>query len=417
MIAPADRLIAPELDARDLRDLSLRPVEHPGRWSLPALVVSGLLVLAYLAAIVHTVMTGIGAWGNRNPVNWAFAITNFVWWIGIGHAGTFISAIALLLNQGWRTSVNRIAETMTLLALVNAGLFPLLHLGRSWFFYWLVPYPAVTGMWPQFTSSLTWDVAAITTYSLVSLLFWYLGMLPDLAVARDTARGRLAARCWGVLSLGWRGAAAQWRRPQAVYRLLAAIATPLVISVHSIVSLDFAIAKLPGWASTIFPPYFVAGALLSGFAMVLILVVPLRRIYRWQGVITPRHLDALASLLLVSAMVVAYTYLLEAVLAWWSGDVFEIHQVLVNRHLVNDAWLWWSVIIGNAVLPQLLWLRRCRRSPTVLILVSLAVLAAMWGERFIIVITTLEHAYLPAAWDGYAPTITGKVSSTQVMRS
>src|SRR5512142_821191 len=258
------------------------------------LAATGLGTVALVLAVGYTVITGIGVWGNNIPVAWAFAITNFVWWIGIGHAGTFISAILLLLEQKWRTSLNRIAEGMTLIALVQAGLMPLLHLGRPWFFYWLVPYPATMGVWPQFMSTLPWDVAAVSTYTIISVLFWYLGAIPDFAIVRDQANGRTKRRIYGVLALGWRGSSNQWRHFQSAQLLLAGLATPLVLSVHSIVSLDFATSLLPGWHSILFPPYFVAGAIFSGFAMVVQLTIPVRHFYGLKGVITERHLDLMA---------------------------------------------------------------------------------------------------------------------------
>jgi Ni/Fe-hydrogenase subunit HybB-like protein len=370
-----------------------------------------LLFLASLAgtglfgvSIWITVSRGIGTWGNNIPVAWAFAITNFVWWIGIGHAGTFISAFLLLLNQRWRSSINRIAEAMTIFALVNAGLFPILHLGRPWFFYWLIPYPATMGVWPNFKSALPWDIAAVTTYLTVSVLFWYAGLIPDLATARDYLTSRPARRAYGIFALGWRGASVEWRQHRTAMVLLAALATPLVVSVHSVVSLDFSISQLPGWHSTIFPPYFVVGAIYSGFAMVLLLVLPLRRAYGLEDVITKRHLDAMAKLTLTMSLMLAYAYVVEIFLAWYSHDVHEQYQHLVERPLGTYAVVYWTMIFCNLVVPQVFWWKRCRTSPRVLFAAAAFILAGMWLERFIIVVVSLHRDFLPSSWHFYRPT-------------
>src|SRR5436190_12537076 len=291
---------------------------------------TALLVLVLLVAVSYLFLAGVGIWGINIPVAWGMAIGNFVWWIGIGHAGTLISAILLLLRQRWRTSINRFAEAMTLFAVICAGLFPILHLGRPWFFYWLVPYPSTMQVWPQFRSPLVWDFFAVSTYLTVSLLFWYLGLIPDLASVRDRARRRRTRVIFGILALGWRGAARHWQRYEQAYYLLAALATPLVVSVHSVVSFDFAVANVPGWHSTIFPPYFVAGALFSGFAMVLTIAIPLRVAYGLEGLITERHLDLLAKLMLAAGLVVAYAYLMELFIAWYSASPYE-QYVTLNR--------------------------------------------------------------------------------------
>jgi Ni/Fe-hydrogenase subunit HybB-like protein len=337
-------------------------------------------------------------------VAWAFAITDFVWWIGIGHAGTFISAFLLLLNQHWRSSINRIAEAMTIFALVNAGLFPILHLGRPWFFYWLVPYPATMGVWPNFKSALPWDIAAVTTYLTVSLLFWYTGLIPDLATARDHMSSRIARRAYGIFALGWRGASVEWRQHRTAMVLLAALATPLVISVHSVVSLDFSISQLPGWHSTIFPPYFVVGAIYSGFAMVLLLMLPLRRAYRLEDIITKRHLDAMAKLLLAMALMLTYAYVVELFLAWYSNDPHERFTFLFERPFGTYALLYWIMILCNVVTPQLFWWKRCRTSVPVLFAASGMILAGMWLERFIIIVASLHRDFLPSSWHFYRPT-------------
>jgi Ni/Fe-hydrogenase subunit HybB-like protein len=388
--ALTDRLIAP-----------LRRAPR-GWWVLLALAALGTLVFA--GAIGYTVARGIGVWGNNIPVAWAFAIINFVWWIGIGHAGTFISAFLLLFQQRWRSSVNRVAEAMTLFALVNAALFPILHLGRPWFFYWLLPYPTRFGVWPQYRSALPWDVAAIATYFTVSLLFWYLGLVPDLATARDRTAGRLRRQIYGLFALGWRGSGGQWREYRTAYLLLAGLATPLVVSVHSIVSLDFATSQLPGWHSTIFPPYFVAGAIYSGFAMVLVLVIPVRRIFGLEDLITTRHLDNMAKLLLAMAWLLLYAYIVEVFIGWYSGDPYQRYTYLVERPLGPYAWLFWAMLALNLLTPQLFWSARLRSSPPVLFIGALAILAGMWLERFILIVTSLNRDFLPSSWHLYRPT-------------
>jgi Ni/Fe-hydrogenase subunit HybB-like protein len=373
-----------------------------GWWLLLGLTGLGALWLAI--TVTYTVVTGIGVWGNNIPVAWAYAIINFVWWIGIGHAGTFISAFLLLLNQRWRASVNRIAEAMTLFALINAALFPLLHLGRPWFFYWLLPYPTRMSVWPQFKSALPWDVAAVATYFTVSLLFWYLGLVPDLAAARDRAPTIRRRKAYGIFALGWRGSARQWQQYRVAYLLLAGVATPLVISVHSVVSLDFSISQLPGWHSTIFPPYFVVGAIYSGFAMVLLLILPVRRVFGLEDIITARHLDNMAKLLLTTGLMLAYSYIVEVFIAWYSGDVYERYTYLAARPFGPYSVIFWAMIAANVLTPQLFWFRRLRTSVPVLFGASLVILMGMWTERFIIVVTSLNRDFLPSSWHFYAPT-------------
>ena len=408
MAAPAapDRDAVLRTDATDaaLTDRLLAPLWSTARGWWIAFAVTGAGTLLFVVAITYTVVAGIGVWGNNIPVAWAYAITNFVWWIGIGHAGTFISAFLLLLQQRWRASVNRIAEAMTLFALVQAALFPVLHLGRPWFAYWLIPYPATMQVWPQFRSALPWDFAAILTYFTVSLLFWYTGLVPDLAAARDRAPTRAGRMAYGLFALGWRGAARHWQTYRIAYGLLAGLATPLVISVHSIVSMDFATAQLPGWHSTIFPPYFVAGALYSGFAMVITLVVPLRRVFHLQDVITERHLDSIGKMTLAMAWMLIYAYIVETFIAWYRGDVFERYTLLVSRPAGPYAWIFWLMIACNCLVPQLLWSRRLRTAPLVLFAASLLIQAGMWMERFIIIVTSLNRDFLPSSWHIYAPT-------------
>lgn len=397
--------LAAESSDGEITDELLDKVITPPRWFRPLLTVALLGTLLLLVAITYTVTTGIGVWGNNIPVAWAFGITNFVWWIGIGHAGTFISAFLLLLEQKWRTSINRFAEAMTLFAVVQAGLFPLLHLGRPWFFYWLIPYPGTMAVWPQFRSALTWDIVAVTTYLTVSFLFWYLGLVPDLAAMRDRAPERWRRRLYAVFALGWYGSARSWERWRVAYGLLGGLATPLVVSVHSIVSSDFATGVVPGWHSNIFPPYFVAGAIYSGFAMVVTLIVPARRLYGLQHVITTRHLENMAKMLLVTGWMVTYSYVVEIWAAWYSGDEFESYMHLEMRPFGPYAALFWTVIACNCVTPQLLWLRRVRRSPVLLWVCSIFIQIGMWAERLMLIITSLSRDFLPSSWGLYRPTL------------
>ena len=381
----------------------LAPVWQPSQRMRWALLLSGLGSLMLFGSLGYTLVTGIGVWGNNVPVYWGLGIVNFVWWIGIGHAGTFISAVLLLLAQPWRTSINRMAETMTLFAVANAGMYPLAHLGRAWFFYWLLPYPSTLGVWPNFKSALTWDVVAVSTYLTVSLLFWYLGLIPDLAVARDTAPTRGKQRLYGLFALGWRGSVRDWEHYQVVYKVMAGLATALVVSVHTIVSLDFASTKLPGWHATLFPPYFVAGAVFSGFAMVLTLLIPLRRFLALEQLVTARHLENMAKILLATGSVVAYSYILETFLAYYSGNTYEIYTHLLYRPRGTHAALFWAMVGCNTLVPQLFWWKRCRVSLPVLFGAALLINIGMWLERFIIIVTSLEHDFLPASWAQYMP--------------
>jgi len=345
----------------------------------------------------------VGIWGINIPIAWGFAITNFVWWIGIGHAGTFISAILLLLHQKWRTTINRLTEAMTLFAVMCAGMFPLLHLGRPWVFFWLLPYPDTMKLWPQFRSPLVWDVFAVSTYFLVSLMFWYLGVMPDLATVRDKAKTKWKKIIYGISCMGWRGSARHWQHHQSAYLLLGGLATPLVLSVHSVVSFDFAVAQLPGWHSTIFPPYFVAGAIYSGFAMVLNLLIPIRRLYRLQNLITTRTLNNMACVTLVTGWMVIYGYIMEAFMAWYSNDPFEKHMMW-DRAFGSYGWVFWGLMLLNCVIPQLLWSRRIRTHDLALFFVALSVNVGMWVERFVIVVQSLHHDFVPSSWKMYYPT-------------
>jgi molybdopterin-containing oxidoreductase family membrane subunit len=360
-------------------------------------------VLVFVVAIGHLFRRGVGIWGVNVPVAWGFAIANCVWWIGIGHAGTFISAILLLLRQKWRTSINRFAEAMTLFAVAMAGLFPLFHLGRPWFFYWLAPYPDKMNLWPQWRSPLVWDFFAISTYIIVSLLFWYIGLVPDLATLRDRAATRFKRFAFGLFALGWRGEARHWARHQRAYLLLAGLATPLVVSVHSVISLDFSIGNTPGYHSTIFPPYFVAGALFSGFAMVLTLAIPLRRAFELDDFITTRHLENAAKVLLAMACLVAYSYAMEIFTAFYSGDRYEI-AITVQRWTGPYAPVYWTMLACNVLAPQLLWFRRLRTHAVVLFVLSLVVNLGMWMERVLIVVSSLATDYMPSAWGLFIPT-------------
>ena len=370
---------------------------------LAGFLVSFSLMMLLFYAIGYLLLEGVGVWGINIPVGWGFAIVNFVWWIGIGHAGTLISAILLLLNQKWRTSINRFAEAMTLFAVASAGLFPLLHLGRPGLFYWLLPYPSTMGVWPQFRSPLVWDVFAVSTYFTVSLLFWFVGLIPDLATLRDRTETRAARILYGILAMGWRGSAMHWHRYQTAYLLLAGLAAPLVVSVHTVVSLDFAVGILPGWHSTIFPPYFVAGAIYSGFAMVLTLAIPLRAAYGLEDFITMRHLENMAKVMLATGLIVAYGYAMELFMAWYSGNTYEGFTAW-NR-IVGPYWpAYWALILCNVVIPQLLWFKRVRTKVPVLFVLSLTVNLGMWLERFVIVVTSLHRDFLPSSWGMYTAT-------------
>ncbi len=400
-----EALIAPDQTFESVtRTISDIPLLHPyPRFWWAGFGIAFVLVLLLLTSIAWLFTRGVGIWGLNIPIAWGFAIVNFVWWIGIGHAGTFISAILLLLHQQWRTSINRFTEAMTLFAVACAALYPLLHLGRPQFFYWLVPYPDSMGLWPQFRSPLEWDVFAVSTYASVSLLFWYVGLLPDLATMRDRAATRFKARLYGLFSLGWRGDAVHWMHYQKLYILLAGLAAPLVISVHTIVGLDFAIAILPGWHSTIFPPYFVAGAIFSGFSMVLTLIIPLRAVYRLQGLITARHLDLMAKVMMATGWIVIYGYFCEFFNSWRSGNIFD-RFVDVNRAVGPYAGYFWALMACNVVAPQLLWARRLRQNAAVLFAVALLVNVGMWIERFEIVVTSLHRDYMPSSWGVYHAT-------------
>jgi len=374
----------------------------PWQWML-GFSISFLVALMLFYAIIYLLVKGVGIWGINIPIGWGFAIINFVWWIGIGHAGTLISAILLLLRQEWRTSINRFAEAMTLFAVACAGLFPLLHMGRPWLFYWLLPYPNTMGTWPQPRSPLVWDVFAVSTYATVSALFWFVGLIPDFATLRDRAINKPAKVIYGVLAMGWRGSARHWHRYETAYLLLAGLATPLVISVHTVVSFDFTIGIIPGWHATIFPPYFVAGAIYAGFAMVLTLAIPLRALYGLKDFITMRHLDNMAKILLATGLIVGYGYMMETFMAWYSGGDYEEYMIL-NRMTGPYRHYYWALIFCNILTPQLLWSPRVRQNVKLLWGISLVVGVGMWLERFVIVVTSLHRDFLPSSWGMYYPT-------------
>ncbi len=362
------------------------------------------LLMVFNLAVAKLLFTGVGIWGNNVPVGWAFDIINFVWWIGIGHAGTLISAILLLFRQQWRTSINRFAEAMTLFAVACAAMYPVLHTGRPWLaIYWLFPYPNTMGLWPQFRSPLIWDVFAVSTYGTVSALFWFTGLVPDMATLRDRAKSKVARTIFGMLALGWRGSARHWQRYEMAYLLLAGISTPLVLSVHSVVSFDFAVSVLPGWHATIFPPYFVAGAIYSGFAMVMTLAIPLRRFYHLEDFITMRHIHNMTKVMLVTGMIVAYGYANEAFFSWYSSNPYKAYMML-NRMTGPYAVFYWSLIAINVAMIQLFWFRSVRDNLPLLFLLSLLVNVGMWLERLIIIVTSLHRDFLPSSWDMYAPT-------------
>ncbi|MGH9773611.1 MAG: NrfD/PsrC family molybdoenzyme membrane anchor subunit [Candidatus Acidiferrales bacterium] len=365
--------------------------------------ISFALMMVLFVALAYLFVIGVGIWGINIPVGWGFAITNFVWWIGIGHAGTLISAILLLLRQHWRTSINRFAEAMTLFALSSAGIFPLVHVGRPWLAYWLFPYPNTMGTWPQFRSPLVWDVFAVSTYLTVSLMFWFVGLIPDLATLRDRATSRAKKVIYGIFAMGWRGSAVHWHRYETASLLLAGLATPLVVSVHTVVSFDFAVGVVPGWHSTIFPPYFVAGAIYSGFAMVMTLSIPIRKYFGLEDFITMRHLGNMAKVMVATGMIVAYGYMMETFMAFYSSNPMD-RFMIVNRMFGPYAVVYWLLILCNIVIPQSLWFPRVRASVPALFVVSLVVNVGMWLERFVIVVTSLSRDFMPSAWGMFYPT-------------
>jgi Ni/Fe-hydrogenase subunit HybB-like protein len=368
------------------------------------LAVTSTLVVMLIGAASYLFYKGVGIWGINIPVGWGIAIVNLVWWIGIGHAGTLISAILLLLHQHWRNAINRFAEAMTLFAVACAGLFPIFHLGRPWLAYWLTPYPSTMSVWPNFRSPLVWDVFAISTYLLVSFMFWFVGLIPDLASMRDRAKKRWQKIWYGVLAMGWRGSARHWHRYEMSYLLLAGLATPLVVSVHSVVSFDFAVGIVPGWHATIFPPYFVAGAIYSGFAMVITLMIPVRKLYHLEDFVTDRHLDFMAKVMLATGLIVLYGYTMELFFSFYSGSEYE-GFMMHNRMTGPYGWTYALLILCNGLIPQMLWSKKVRLNTLALFMISVVVNIGMWLERFVIVVTSLHRDFLPSSWAMYTPTI------------
>ena len=407
-------------DSRDITDAPLVEGNHtfasitekissitenppPKGWWIAFLASLSLLGLLKIS-ILYLLWEGTGIWGLNNPVGWGWAIVNFVFWVGIGHAGTLISAVLFLFRQKWRTAINRFAEAMTIFAVMCALIFPGIHVGRVWVAYYMFPIPNQMSMWPNFRSPLLWDVFAVGTYFTVSLLFWYVGLIPDFATLRDRAKTKVRKVFFGILSLGWRSSNRHWQNYEQAYLMLAGLSTPLVLSVHSIVSTDFAISLLPGWHTTIFPPYFVAGAIFSGFAMVITLAVPVRWIYGLESIITMGHLDKMAKIMLVTGSMVGYAYSMEFFIAWYSNNTYESFA-FVNRAFGPYAWAYWIMISCNVIVPQLFWFKRLRNSLPVLFIASIFANIGMWFERFVIVISSLSRDYLPANWDYYTPTM------------
>jgi len=401
LLAPGENL---ESVTETIGSIVLKPgLRQPKAWLFAAAGAFSLLMV-FFVSIAWLLYRGTGIWGINIPIAWGFAIVNFVWWVGIGHAGTFISAILLLLHQKWRTAINRFTETMTLCAISCAGMFPLLHLGRPWVAFWMAPYPDTMGLWPQFRSPLVWDMFAVGTYFTVSLIFWYCGLIPDLATVRDRATTRGRRLIYGFLALGWRNSAVHWQRHQTAYLLLAGIATPLVLSVHSVVGMDFAVAMVPGWHETIIPPYFVAGAIYSGFAMMLNILLPIRWLYGLHNIITPRHLNNIGNIMLVLGNMVAYSYIIEEFMAWYSGDIFE-QSTMADRAFGSYGWIFWALIVINILVPQALWSRRVRLNPVALFFVALSANLGMWVDHFLIIAVSLTHDFTPSTWKMYYPTI------------
>ena len=364
------------------------------------------LLMILTVSIAYLFVKGVGIWGTNIPVGWAFPIINFVWWIGIGHAGTLISAILLLFKQDWRTSINRSAEAMTLFAVACAAIFPVIHTGRPWLAaYWLFPYPNVMTLWPNFRSPLIWDVFAVSTYASVSLIFWFTGLVPDLAAFRDQAEHPLLKKIYGVLALGWRGSARHWHRYETAFLILAGLSTPLVLSVHTVVSFDFASSVIPGWHATIFPPYFVAGAVYAGFAMVLTLLIPLRAVYGLKDYITMRHIENMAKVMLVTGLVVVYGYACELFFGWYSGNDYE-RFMLKNRILTGPYHhFYWALLLCNFIVPQMMWSKKLRNRTGIVFFVCMFVNVGMWLERFVIIVTSLANDYVPSSWEMYRPTV------------
>ena len=377
--------------------------DPPLFWWTAFLICIGISSLTFIG-LAYLVVSGVGVWGLASPINWGFAIINFVFWVGIGHAGTLISAILFLFKQQWRTSISRAAEAMTIFAVICAGIFPVFHVGRVWFAWWLFPIPNSNGIWPNFRSPLEWDVFAVSTYFTVSLIFWYMGMIPDLATLRDRSSNAYSKYCYGLLSMGWRFSNRHWSNYEMAYLLLAGLSTPLVISVHTIVSFDFATSIIPGWHTTIFPPYFVAGAILSGFSMVLTIIIPMRAIYKLNYLITQYHINCMCKIILATSMMVGYAYIIEIFIAWYSSNPFE-EFVFANRIFGQYAWAYCIMFTCNVIFPNFLWFNFIREKPILIWTVCLLVNVGMWFERFVITVTSLSNDFLPSSWGYYSPTL------------
>jgi len=372
-------------------------------WWKFAFAVTSTIALVGLSMIVYLISTGVGVWGLNNPVGWAWDITNFVWWVGIGHAGTLISAILFLTRQRWRTSINRASEAMTLFAVVCAGIFPGIHVGRFWMVWFLAPVPTHMGVWQNFRSALLWDVFAVGTYFTVSILFWYTGLIPDLATLRDRATTKVKKFVYGIMAMGWRGGNRQWRHYEKAYLVLAGLSTPLVLSVHTVVSFDFATSVIPGWHTTIFPPYFVAGAIFSGFAMVLTILIPARALFGLHDIINEKHLDNMCKIILLTGSMVGYAYMMEFFIAWYGANPYE-QYAFINRATGPYWWAYWSMVSCNVITPQLFWMKRFRSNPVIIFILCIFVNIGMWFERFVIIVTSLHRDFLPSAWDYFHPT-------------
>jgi Ni/Fe-hydrogenase subunit HybB-like protein len=405
--APPDLLVGPGHDFASVTEkISSIVLQRRTPWGWwVGFAVSFALLQLLLLAVVNLLFRGIGVWGPTIPIGWGFDILNFVWWIGIGHAGTLISAILLLLRQPWRTSINRFAEAMTLFAVACAAFYPVFHTGRPWLaVYWLFPYPNTMGLWPNFRSPIIWDVFAVSTYATVSFMFWFVGLIPDLATLRDRARSKPWKILYGMLAMGWRGSARHWHNYDTAYLLLAGLATPLVISVHTVVSFDFAVGIVPGWHATIFPPYFVAGAIYAGFAMVLTISIPLRKFYGLEDFITMKHLENMAKVMLATGLIVAYGYMMEAFMAWYSANPYE--RFMIWNRMTGPYWyMYWALIFCNVVAPNTLWIKNLRTSVPYLFLISLVVSVGMWLERYVIIVVSLHRDFLPSSWGMYSGTL------------
>ncbi|MCC5906154.1 MAG: polysulfide reductase NrfD [Balneolaceae bacterium] len=402
---PEPALVKGNHDFKDITamvtDINMRPT--PKAWYV-AFGISNILLLILLVAVAYLIWEGTGIWGLNQPVGWGWAIINFVWWVGIGHAGTLISAILFLFRQGWRTAINRFAEAMTIFAVMCAGLFPAIHVGRIWVIYWVFPIPNQMAMWPNFNSPLLWDVFAVSTYFTVSLLFWYVGLIPDLATIRDRIKSKIGKILYGTFALGWRGSNRHWWNYEKSYMILAGLATPLVLSVHTIVSFDFAVSLIPGWHTTIFPPYFVAGAVFSGFAMVLSLMIICRKIYGLEDIMTVDHIEKMNIIVLVTGTMVGFAYAMEFFIAWYGGVEYE-KAIFILRATGPYAWAYWIMVICNVVSPQFFWSKKLRRHVAFTFVISIVVNIGMWFERFVITVTSLSQDFLPSSWGYYSPTM------------